>query len=70
MKKNHAGLKADELVEWLFSREEMISGMNMEMADLRLKYPVAERKSRESGCSIQNGRFQSRDLHPMFRVFL
>ncbi|CAK8986010.1 unnamed protein product [Durusdinium trenchii] len=33
------GLKADELVEWLFSREEMISGMNMEMADLRLKYP-------------------------------
>ena len=33
------GLNADELVDWLFSREEMITGMNLEMAELREKYP-------------------------------
>lgn len=33
------GKAADELIEWLFSREEIITGMNLEMADLRTKYP-------------------------------
>jgi len=33
------GKNADELIEWLFSREELITGMNLEAADLRDKYP-------------------------------
>ncbi|CAJ1327823.1 unnamed protein product, partial [Effrenium voratum] len=33
------GLAADALIEWLFSREDLITNMNLEMADLRAKYP-------------------------------
>lgn len=39
------GLAADALIEWLFSREDLITNMNLEMADLRAKYPDARTNS-------------------------
>ncbi|CAE7220593.1 unnamed protein product [Symbiodinium pilosum] len=33
------GMAANELLDWLFSREDLISRMNMELADLQQKYP-------------------------------
>lgn len=41
------GKDADELIDWLFSREEIITGMNLEMADLRTKYPEDANVCRE-----------------------
>ncbi|CAE7341938.1 unnamed protein product [Symbiodinium necroappetens] len=57
------GMTANELLDWLFSREDLVNNMNLELADLREKYPDDAMVCMESGQDVAQGEFEHRPFY-------